>query len=319
MPRNGSGVYSKPAGTTAVPNTTIESAKFNQVVDDIAQDLNYPRPLTAGGTGATSAANARANLGIPDSVVTGAAFRGGLSGLTLSNNATDPTNDLDIAAGAAASDGTIPAVMALNAALTKRLDAAWAVGSGNGGLDTGSIANGTYHIWLIQRSDTGVVDALFSASSSLPTMPANYDRKRRIGSIIRTAGAIRGFYQSGDRFELSPLAVDVAAVNPGTTSVLRTLTVPSGIVVTANVTLQAENSGTGVFFAAGLFCPQVTPLPSMLQIKNIRNSAGSVFDGIVPVSVVTNNLSQIYSFCAASDASCTLTIRTLGWIDTRGQ
>ncbi len=247
------------------------------------------------------------------------AQRGQLSGLSMANNSVDPTNDIDIGVGDCASDDTIPVLMTLATTLTKRLDAGWAVGSGNGGLDAGVAANGTYHIWLIQRSDTGLVDALFSNSPSAPTMPANYDRKRRIGAIIRTAGAIRGFYQSGDRFELSPLSVDVTAVNPGTTSVLRTLSVPSGIVVTANVTLQAENSGTGVFFAAGLFCPQVTPLPSMLQIKNIRNASGSIFDGIVPVSVVTNNLSQIYSFCAASDASCTLTIRTLGWIDTRGQ
>ncbi|EHH07560.1 hypothetical protein ATCR1_06826 [Agrobacterium tumefaciens CCNWGS0286] len=69
MPRNGSGVYSKPAGTTAVPNTTIESAKFNQVVDDIAQDLNFPRPITAGGTGAESVAAAQAALSLDNKMV----------------------------------------------------------------------------------------------------------------------------------------------------------------------------------------------------------------------------------------------------------
>jgi len=83
--------------------------------------------------------------------------------------------------------------MVLSSAITKRLDAAWAVGSGNGGLDTGTIANTTYHVWLIQRSDTGVVDALFSTSLTSPTMPTNYDRKRRIGIIVRSAGAILPF------------------------------------------------------------------------------------------------------------------------------
>jgi len=39
MPRNGSGVYGPPAGTAAVPNTTIESADFNAVVADVAQAL----------------------------------------------------------------------------------------------------------------------------------------------------------------------------------------------------------------------------------------------------------------------------------------
>jgi hypothetical protein len=69
MPRNGSGVYSKPAGTTAVPNTTIESAKFNQVVDDLVQDANNARPVTAGGTGGTSVATAQSALQVDPKVV----------------------------------------------------------------------------------------------------------------------------------------------------------------------------------------------------------------------------------------------------------
>ena len=63
MPRTGD-VYSKPAGTTAVPNTTIESSKYNQTVDDLVDDANFPRPIVAGGTGAADAATARDNLGI---------------------------------------------------------------------------------------------------------------------------------------------------------------------------------------------------------------------------------------------------------------
>lgn len=64
MPRSGD-VYSKPAGTTAVSGTTIESAKFNSVIDDIAADLNIARPVVAGGTGATTVGAARTALGVP--------------------------------------------------------------------------------------------------------------------------------------------------------------------------------------------------------------------------------------------------------------
>ena len=64
MPRDGSGIYTTPAGTTAVPDTTIESAKYNGNVADVAADLNAARPIIAGGTGATSAAAARANLNV---------------------------------------------------------------------------------------------------------------------------------------------------------------------------------------------------------------------------------------------------------------
>jgi len=69
MPRDGSGIYTTPAGTTAVPDTTIESAKYNANVADVAADLNAARPIVAGGTGATSAAAARTALGAEASSV----------------------------------------------------------------------------------------------------------------------------------------------------------------------------------------------------------------------------------------------------------
>lgn len=64
MSRNGAGVYSKPAGTTAVAGTTIESSKYNQTIDDLVNDANLARPVVAGGTGATTAAGARTALGL---------------------------------------------------------------------------------------------------------------------------------------------------------------------------------------------------------------------------------------------------------------
>jgi hypothetical protein len=63
MPRDGSGVYNAPPGTHGVPDTTIGSAQYNDFVDDVAQDLNHPRPVVAGGTGATNAADALTALG----------------------------------------------------------------------------------------------------------------------------------------------------------------------------------------------------------------------------------------------------------------
>lgn len=62
MPRT-NGVYSPPAGTKGVPDTTIRSAPYNALVDDLTADANAARPITAGGTGATNATSARQNLG----------------------------------------------------------------------------------------------------------------------------------------------------------------------------------------------------------------------------------------------------------------
>jgi hypothetical protein len=86
-----------------------------------------------------------------------------LTGLKLSNNATDATNDIDIAKGQAM-DSTNTGMMTLASTLTKQLDAAWSVGTGAGGLDQGSIANATYHVHAIKRVDTSVVDAIYSLS-----------------------------------------------------------------------------------------------------------------------------------------------------------
>ncbi len=110
---------------------------------------------------------------------------------TYANAAGDATNDIDISAGSAL-DSTDTYPMRWSA-MTKRLDADWAVGDGNGGRDTGSLANGEWYIHVIARSDTGVVDALFSTSPTAPTMPANYDHFRLYGWFRRSGGSITAF------------------------------------------------------------------------------------------------------------------------------
>jgi len=69
-----------------------------------------------------------------------------LAGYKVSNNGTDPTNDLDIAVGTAR-DSTNATDLTLASALTKQTDVAWAVGTNQGCLDTGVVGNNTYHIW----------------------------------------------------------------------------------------------------------------------------------------------------------------------------
>jgi hypothetical protein len=65
MPRDGSGVYSLPAGTTTQsPNTTIESGDWNTAFADLVDDANAARPITAGGTGGVTAGAARTNLDV---------------------------------------------------------------------------------------------------------------------------------------------------------------------------------------------------------------------------------------------------------------
>jgi hypothetical protein len=61
MPRDGSGIYTKPF-PDVVTGTTIQSTVHNGTISDVAQDLNAPRPIVAGGTGANNARDAMTSL-----------------------------------------------------------------------------------------------------------------------------------------------------------------------------------------------------------------------------------------------------------------
>lgn len=63
MPRDGAGNYSVPPGTDGVTGFTIDSAKYNINVHDVASDLNAARPIVAGGTGGATAKEALVKLG----------------------------------------------------------------------------------------------------------------------------------------------------------------------------------------------------------------------------------------------------------------
>lgn len=89
-------------------------------------------------------------------------LRGYISGLILSPNAT--TTKVDISAGQC-TDSLNTTTLYNSATLTKSTSA-WAVGTGNGGMDVGTIpASCTVHIYAINRSDTNVTDAILSLAN----------------------------------------------------------------------------------------------------------------------------------------------------------
>lgn len=255
-----------------------------------------------------------------------ALLKGHLYGLTLSNNMTDATNDIDIASGQATDDDA-EVVMVLASALTKRLDASWAVGTNQGMLDGTESVAGTpdtstwYFIYLIRRSDTGVVDVLASESASSPTMPTNYDQKRRIGSIFFGAtSAIRGFTQNGDKFRWKVAIQNVSAASTGTSAVTRTLSLPVGIVVEAEITgfLALGAAGSTACYALITALDETDTAPSSSLFNVAIANQGNLQLGTT-LYVKTNTSAQIRSRLSASAADITLIINTFGWIDTRGR
>jgi hypothetical protein len=247
--------------------------------------------------------------------------RGHLSGLTLSTAGS--TGTFSVAAGEAA-DSTNVLMMALASAMSKTTSA-WAVGSGNGALDTGTIANSTwYHVWLIQRPDTGVVDVVVSTSASSPTMPTSYTLKRRIGSML-TDGSAKwtAFVQDGDEFQWVTPVLDVNATNPGISEVSRTLSTPLGVRVLAKIQIlfvNTDTAGSFVFtYVSDLSTTDSAPSGSLSDTGGASTQAGAQQLTVSTKTVFTNTSSQVRSRLGASDANMTLRINTLGWADRRGR
>lgn len=248
---------------------------------------------------------------------------GYLYGFFLSNSGGDPTNDIDITSGVAKDSTNAKTIR--GSAITKRLDAPWAVGTNQGGLDTGSIADTTYHVWIILRSDTGVVDALFSTSASSPTMPASYDYKVLVGSIIREGGSIVAFTQIGNWFQRSIPRQAVSANNPGTSGVLRDMYVPTGIKVKVKARWIFSFTGSGTAVRAVVTSPDETDAaPSTTATPGANASqfggdAGRNFNHAVELETFTNTSGQVRTRVDYSDANLDIYGVTVGWYHPRGQ
>lgn len=248
-----------------------------------------------------------------------------LTGLAVSNG-TDASNDWDIAAGAATSEESTVAtrmLMVNTATLTKQVDAAWTAGSALGGLDTGAVANTTYHTHLIMRPDTGVVDALFSLSATAPTMPTSYTKSRRIASFTRAGGVNAALHQYGDEFWYdTPPTLSTNATNPGTTAVTETMAIPIGVKFQAilNVAVLNVSNVNVLVYLSSLDSADVAPSATAAPLGSVvtgTNAAAAAHGG--QVRVWTSTAAQIRSRLNTSGAADTLRICTLGWLDRRGR
>jgi hypothetical protein len=203
-----------------------------------------------------------------------AALSKAIYGFTYAINGSDASNDIDFAVGGAM-DST-GAYWLTGNALTKQLDAAWAVGTNAGMLDTGAVGNNDYYLWVIGRSDTGVVDYLASLSSTTPTMPASYDFKRLIGWLKRSAGANVAFttYETeggGLEFLWSSPTVEVNLTNTLATA-RRTdaLKVPLNFSVTAHINVSTDDSSGGYIRITSPDQTDVAPSGSVAPLSTFR-------------------------------------------------
>ncbi|MBW0005453.1 MAG: hypothetical protein JO216_18420 [Hyphomicrobiales bacterium] len=239
-------------------------------------------------------------------------LQGYLGGLTLSNDAGTPTTTIDMTAGVAMSDDVTTLMKTV--AFIKNANSAWSAGSGNGCLDTGTALSAStwYHMFVIERTDTGVVDFLCSTSATNPVFPTNYSKKRRIGSIRTDASShILAFSQNGDEFIwLTPVG-DANVTNFPIAGLLITLTVPVGVRVNA-LFRASVGQGAGVLITS----PDENPQTYNAPLGNVNTNGGGS-EGIT-LNVRTNAGAQVRAIPSASSGSL-LQLATYGWIDTRGR
>ena len=236
-------LFSSGAVTMTATSGSGNIARVNGAThNNIVLTGSVTTPVTGGGVQCLQADNAGALTGVGGACAAGLVPQNYKSGLTLSTAGSSGT--FGITAGEAA-DTTNAHLMIVASAYTKTTGS-WAVGTGNGCLDTGTIANNTwYHIYEIERTDLSAVDYLCSTSYPSPTMPANYTFKRRIGSMRTDASATWIFFrQNGNYFYWNTSAIDASSAAPTGSFTAQSFTVPSGVQVRPIFSFFASVSGS---------------------------------------------------------------------------
>ena len=253
----------------------------------------------------------------------GTLVRGSLAGFTLSNDVNTPNTFLDIAAGQAA-DSTNANYIS-GAAFTKNTTT-FVVGTGKGGLcpGLGALTPSTwFHVFAAVVS--GSYDVFFDVNVAAANKPGGTTSFRRIGSFLTSSAAspntaIMSFSQSGDLFEWYVPVLDLQTTNPGTSAILRGLSVPTGVAVNAwinnGITIGSPASTVSVYCsdpATVDIAPtgSGTPQSTLTAVPNQYNS--------YLTRIHTNTAGQIRTRFSFSDSATTYNIATVGWEDRRGR
>jgi len=190
--------FTGPTGPTGPPGTgstgpTGSPAGFTGPTGTTGAGSTGPTgPTGAGPTGATGAGGA------------GTLPLNYLGGFNIDSWSGDTEHDITVQRGSAR-DKDDEVDIILPAYIRKRIDAPWSVGDYGGGLDTGVVAiHKLYYIHAIYRSDTQVVDIMYSLISGIhsgvdPTLPANYTHYRWTNRWVKTDGSsnIMPYYNYG--------------------------------------------------------------------------------------------------------------------------
>lgn len=252
----------------------------------------------------------------------GAILSGYINGFTISNNGADATNDIDIALGLVA-DST-SAVYIAGTAMTKRLDANWSAGTGNGMRDSGAaITDTTYHIYAVAKALGADPDYYAHTSATVSTVitalqaesgGASYIYARRIGSIIRSGGTILAFRQYGDYFKLVTPVTNRSSTSAVAAGLLA-VTAPAGIKTAPLLRVSHQQNAAGNTTIGLGDGDSTSPMTTVVQTIASMEIATAIIHNFF-----TNTSSQInFEAAIISGTINGSAIITFGWIDDRGR
>lgn len=252
--------------------------------------------------------------------------RGHLVGLTLSNNATDATNDIDIADGEAR-DTANTADLTVSTAIGKQIDVTWAAG-GTPGTPTGGLSSSltltndtTYHVILGLVSATVEVGFDTSVTGANLVTDHSFTNIRRIGSVMRLSAINEVFFQHGDMILSGPY-IGISDNAPAATAETQTISdFPTGVRMVAILSAAFSDGTTGTTIwglASSLDTPERAPSS---QAHNYVASLGTATTTVTSSSfeVLTNTSAQIRTRHSSDPGDTTLNISVHGRKDRRGR
>lgn len=258
-------------------------------------------PSGAGGTGPTGPTGATGPTGI-------AIGKGAIYGLKLRPNTSAPNYRVDIGAGHCRSDDDTEDI-SISGSLTVDITS-----SGANGLDTGSeAANTWYYVWAIKNLSSGIVAGLLSTSSSSPTMPSGYTKKRRIG-VVRNNGASNFlmFRQTGignDReYQYYGMQVGHTVISGGTGTIVSPDSISCGVYIPPTSTrgkFLVIDQGSG---SSGVV---LTPKDIVMSVSNYPLLSGA---GIIAyVECDLNTSQEVYG--AGTGSSPSYNVYVIGFLE----
>jgi hypothetical protein len=240
-------------------------------------------------------------------------------------NGADADHDINFRVGKITdSTGLRPII---SAPITKRLDAAWAVGIASGGLFSGTIsADTTYHCFLIVRDSDGLVDAGFDVDPAAANIPTGYTTFRRIASIYTDASAnIVQFFQRGDRFTLKTRVNSFTATNgilAGSDTVID-VAVPSGLPnVMAHLSVLAYVTGVGEGISPIIIIQSLEETSEDPSVSSntpwSQNFVNHRTGGMVDILSGTTAQAKMRGQGVTVGYTLPIYVNTFGWTDDRG-